>query len=217
MENSTVQLVASLLDVDRWWTAHELAAEFWVSMSQNCAPHSALQTCSVLDTPWNFRGAAVAPLCNHTGLVGFVPKWSWRLSWTNHRYGRDLGLLMRTKLETPIKWMEASRFSSSKESVPYTMYCEGDVHCGIWHWWGNTAPHCTSKADGNATYYCMLLQHHLHENARSHTTAAVMDLLQCDILEHPLYLPDMSPCDYDCQSARTTTRDPVQKMNLSVL
>ena len=34
------------------------------------------------------------------------------------------------------------------------MCCEGDVNCGIWHWWDNTAPHCTSKADGIP---CLLL------------------------------------------------------------
>ena len=28
------------------------------------------------------------------------------------------------------------------------MCCEGNVHCGVWHWWGNTAPRSTSKADG---------------------------------------------------------------------
>ncbi|PSN42754.1 hypothetical protein C0J52_10655 [Blattella germanica] len=39
VENNTVQLLASLLDVDCRWTARELAAE--VGMSQNCAPHSA--------------------------------------------------------------------------------------------------------------------------------------------------------------------------------
>ncbi|KAJ4449206.1 hypothetical protein ANN_00603 [Periplaneta americana] len=40
----------------------------------------------------------------------------------------------------------------------------------------------------------------LHDNARSHTAAAVKDLLRCwqwEILEHPPYSPDMSPCDYD--------------------
>ena len=40
----------------------------------------------------------------------------------------------------------------------------------------------------------------LHDKARSHTTAAVTDLLrrwQWEILEHPPYSPDMSPCDYD--------------------
>ena len=41
---------------------------------------------------------------------------------------------------------------------------------------------------------------HFHDNAKSHTVAAVTDLLrhwQRDILEHPPYSPDMSPCDYD--------------------
>ena len=40
----------------------------------------------------------------------------------------------------------------------------------------------------------------LHDNARSHTAAAVTDLLrsrQWEIVEHPPYLLDMSPCDYD--------------------
>ena len=39
----------------------------------------------------------------------------------------------------------------------------------------------------------------LHDNARSHTTA-VTNLLsgwQWEILEHPPYSPNMSPCDYD--------------------
>ena len=49
------------------------------SMSQNCAPDSALhsglpQTCSALDNPWNFLSAAMAPLCSCTGLFGPVPK-----------------------------------------------------------------------------------------------------------------------------------------------
>ena len=40
----------------------------------------------------------------------------------------------------------------------------------------------------------------LHDNARSHTAAVVTDLLciwQWEILEHPPYSPDMSPCDYN--------------------
>ena len=40
----------------------------------------------------------------------------------------------------------------------------------------------------------------LHDNARSHTAAAVSDIVrlwQWEILEHPPYSPDMSPCDYD--------------------
>ena len=40
----------------------------------------------------------------------------------------------------------------------------------------------------------------LHDNARNHTAAAVTDLLrrwQWEILEHPPYSSDVSPCDYD--------------------
>ena len=40
----------------------------------------------------------------------------------------------------------------------------------------------------------------LHDNVRSHTTAAVTDFLsrwQWEILEHPSYLPDVSLWDYD--------------------
>ena len=44
--------------------------------------------------------------------------------------------------------MEASRFSSYKESAAYTMSCDDDVHYSVCHWWGNTTPRCTSKADG---------------------------------------------------------------------
>ena len=40
----------------------------------------------------------------------------------------------------------------------------------------------------------------LHDNARSHTAAAVTDPMgrtQWEMLEHPPYSPNMSPCDYD--------------------
>ena len=63
----------------------------------------------------------------------------------------------------------------------------------------------------------------LHDSGRSHTAAAVMDLLlrwQWEILEQPPYSADMSPCDYDpfakvkehCEGPGTS-----QEMNLSVL
>ena len=129
-------------------------------MSQNCTPHSARYsglpiTCSALGTPWNFRGAKMAQLCSRTGLVGLVSKGRWRFCWANRRYGRNLGSLKRTKLKKPIKWVKAYRFSSSNERAPHTMCCEGDVHCCVCQWWGNTAPRCTSKAEGKR---CLLLQ-----------------------------------------------------------
>ena len=55
--------------------------------------------------------------------------------------------------------MEASRFSSSKESAPYIMCCECDVHCGVWHWWDNTAHTVPPRQTVNAAYYCKFLYH----------------------------------------------------------
>jgi transposase len=40
----------------------------------------------------------------------------------------------------------------------------------------------------------------LHDNVRAHTADAVKDLFHHwprEILEHPPYSPNMSPCDYD--------------------
>ena len=81
----------------------------------------------------------------------------------------------------------------------------------------------------NAAYYCKFLQHHLHpelrkklwhlvvqnpimfhDNARSHTATAVMDLLHCwkwEILKHPPWPPVLLSLH---QSERTTATDLVQ-------
>ena len=150
-EQNTVQLLASILDTDRRETARELAAEVGVghkTVLQILHDILDYRTCSALDIPWNFRVVTLAPLCIRKGLFGPVPNGRWRLSWKNRRYGRNLCSLLRTELKTSIKWKEVSLFSSSKESAPYTMCYEGDVHCGLWHWWGNTALRCTSDAVG---------------------------------------------------------------------
>ena len=64
----------------------------------------------------------------------------------------------------------------------------------------------------------------LHDNAKSHTAGAVTDILRhwhWEIVEHPPYSPDMSPCDYDLF---TKMKEPLwgpstttQEMNLPVL
>ena len=100
----------------------------------------------------------MAPLSSRTGLVGTIPKRRRQLSWTNRRYGRNLGSLIRTKLEKSIKWMEAFRFSSSKESAIYTMYCQGDVHCGVWR-----------SSDHSPTFPSL----HLHHNSFSNPSVAL--------------------------------------------
>ena len=71
----------------------------------------------------------------------------------------------------------------------------------------------------NAQYYCSFLEHHLrpalrkkrrhflrnppiilHDNARAHTAQAVAALFgrgNWEVLYHPPYSPDLSPCDFD--------------------
>ena len=115
--------------------------------------------------------------------------------------------------------MEASRFSASKESAPYTMSVK--VRFIVAYDIDGIIPHhaVSPRQSVNAACYCTFLRHHLrpalrgkrrnlvvkspiilNDNARSHTAAVVMDLLrrwQREILEHPPHSPDMSPCDYD--------------------
>ena len=69
----------------------------------------------------------------------------------------------------------------------------------------------------SAQYYAAYLQNHLrravrhkrpqllnviilHDNSTPHKAIRVRDLLRrwmCEVLEHPPYSPDLSPCDYD--------------------
>ena len=75
-------------------------------------------------------------------------------------------------------------------------------------------PYCETV---NAQYYAAYLQNNLrravtrkrpqlqnviilHDNATPHNAICVRDLLRrwrWEVLEHPPYLPDLSPCDYD--------------------
>ena len=159
VENSTVQLLASLLDADHQWTVHELAVEVWVCHKTVLhILHNILGYCK-LAVHWIPHEISEVQQWHYYAVAQVLLDWYQREGYDFLRrichYGQNLGSLMWTKLEMPIKWMELSRFSSSKESVPYTMCCEGDVHCGVWHWRGNTAPCCTSNADGK----CCLLLH----------------------------------------------------------
>ena len=183
VEKNKLQLLATPVG---FWSPMDCA---WVrsgtrSMSQNFAPHSARysglpQTCSSWDTQLTLRRATMAPLCSSTGLGRSVSKGKWWLSWTNGPHGRNLDSLIWTILDTPIKWMEASRVILYHAVSP--------------------------RQTVNAPYYCMFLQHQprsafrrmrrhlvvqnsiiLRYNARSHTAAAVTDLLcrgQWEILE----------------------------------
>ena len=121
---------------DHRWTARELAAEVRVVI--NCAPHSARhsglpQTCSMLDTPWNFWGATMAPLCSHTGLVGLVPKEDDNfleklLLWTKP------GLTHMNQLEMP----KHPSSPHPKKVLPTNVLWR----YGIWYIWSFRIPVC---------------------------------------------------------------------------
>ena len=115
---------------------------------------------------------------------------------------------------------------------------------GVWiTFWGfSSFPYHKFHSTIYLHYYFMFLQHYLcsalrrkqrhlvvqnpsffHDNARSHTAAAVTDLLrrwQWKILEHPPYSPDECMRLWSLrQSERTTPMDPVhhEEMNLTIL
>ena len=216
VENKTVQLLASLLDADCRWTARE--SEFVTKLCFIFCTFSITTNLQCIGYPMKFRGATMALLCSSTGLVGPVPKG--RLSWTNRRYGQNLGLLIRTKLEMPIKWMEAFWFSSSNK-VHRTWYAvkvmydtEGEHYITLY-----------SKADGKR---CLLL--HIHAapplsraQEKMMTASFFMTMQGVTPLLHiaPLTMGDSVTSTiltrYEsmrlrslCQSERTTARDAVQ-------
>ncbi|KAJ4438964.1 hypothetical protein ANN_14918 [Periplaneta americana] len=114
---------------------------------------------------------------------------------------------------TVARWVKAFREGLVESAVKVRFIVAYDIDGVILH---HAVP---PRQMVNADYYCRFLQHHLrpdlrrkrrhlgvqnsiilHDNAKSHTAAAVSDLLrrwQWEILEHPPYSPDMSPCDYD--------------------
>ena len=138
-----------------------------------------------MDCAWvSSRSRSVTKLCSL--LLDQYQRW-----WMNRHYRWNLGSLIQTKSEMPIKWMEASRFFSSKGSTAYTVCCEDDDHCGVW---GNAAPCGTSKADD----ICCLL---LHISSRAlwrkwWTDEGPFAPLPIGDSGTSPYSPDMSPCDY---------------------
>ena len=147
MENNTVQFLASLLDLDRRWTAHELAAEIWVchktvlhildylKLAASWIPHEISEV-----QQWHRCAVAQALLSGTKGKVmTFLDESSL---WTKP------GLAHLNQIWNAIKRMETSWFSLPKESAPYTVCCEGGDHWDVWYWRGKTVPRCNSEAGG---------------------------------------------------------------------
>ncbi|KAJ4450854.1 hypothetical protein ANN_02285 [Periplaneta americana] len=202
VEDNTVQLLASLLDADRRWTARELAAE--VGSHRPCWTGTKGKMTTFLDESslWTKPGLAHT---NQPNLKRQSNEWEHPGS-------------SRPKKVRP-----------TQSAVKVIFIVAFDIDGVILH---HAVP---PRQTENADYYCRFLQHHLrralrrkrlhvvvqnpmilHDNARSHTAAAVKDLLrrwQWEFLEHPPYSPDMSESmrlRSFHQSERTTVRDPVQ-------
>ena len=84
---------------------------------------------------------------------------------------------------------------------------------GLWHWWGITALHLPPRQTVNAACYCTvpaappsfsaqdktttLSGTETHRHSSWHCKESHCCCWQWVILEHWLYSPDMSPCNYD--------------------
>ena len=180
----------------------------WVS-SESRAPHSVhsglRQTFRELDTPWNFRGATMAPLCSRTGLVGANQREGADFSWTKPGIAHTNQTWNTNQMNGSIPILLVQR-KCNLHNVFIVVY---DIDGVILH---------PSRQIINAAYYCTFLQHHhrpafrrkrrnsvvpnpiiLHDNARNHTAAAVMDLFsrwQWEILEQQSYSPAMMAMYY---------------------
>ena len=78
---------------------------------------------------------------------------SHRPCWTGKREGDDfLGRIVAmdetwTRSYEPNLKRQSNEWKHPGSPRPKEVR-EGDINPGVWHWWGNTAPSCTSKADG---------------------------------------------------------------------
>ena len=161
-------------------------------------------------------------LCSITGLVGPVSEGKWRISWTTRRYGRNLARSYEPNLKHQLnEWKHPG--APRPKKVRHTQ-CAVEVMSIVAY-----APRCTSKADVKR---CLLLHvpaappsssaqekttilggtepHHSSWQCKeSHRYCCQGRLapLAMEILEHPPYWPDMSPCYYDLF---TKVKEPLQ-------
>ena len=159
---NTVQLLLTCWELIADGIARELAKEVWVCHKTVLhILHEILgypQTCSVLDTPWNFRGATMAPLCSLTGFIGPVPKGRWRLSWTK-------SVLDHTNQTWNAKQMNGSIQVHLVQSAPYTP-TKVMVIVAYHTDWVILHQAVPARQTLNDAYYSTFLQHHLRPALR---------------------------------------------------
>ncbi|KAJ4437127.1 hypothetical protein ANN_17262 [Periplaneta americana] len=204
VEDNTVQLLVSMLDADRRWTAHELAAEVggvgYPMKFQRFNNGTAMQSHRPC---WTGTKGKMTTFLDESSL--------WTKPGLAHTNQPNLKRQSNEWKHPGSSRPKKVRPTQSAVKVMFIVAYDTDgviLHHAV-------PPRQTANAD----CYCRFLQHHLrpvlrrkrrylvvqnpiilNDNARIHTAAAVKDLLrrwQWEILEHPPYSPDMSPCDYE--------------------
>ena len=155
-------------------------------------------------------------LWNLSYSSGKVSKWRRKLAEQHYHYWWNMGQGLWTWVKASVSWMETWRITAkteiSSESISWIVILVNDAQwvilCLLCH---------MVKLLMHGTTYATYLQNHLrravrrkwpqlqiviilHDNVPPHKEICVGDLLWCgmwELLEHPPYSPDFSPCDYD--------------------
>jgi len=129
-----------------------------------------------------------------------------------------MGQIVRATNETPVKRMALLRVTTKiKSSEPQQCESYGDSHARLW--WCYPNAYRSPTADRQCAVLLFILEHNLRpalrkkrwhflqnppiilqDNARPHAAQAVADLFNrwgWEVLYHPPYSPDLSPCDFD--------------------
>jgi len=223
VDNHTIQLLASLLDVERRWTAPELAAEVGLchktvlhilhdilgyrKIAEHWGPHKLSEV-----QQWQ-RYAIAQDLLNRYQREGDA--FLGRIVTLDETWARSYEPHLKRQSN---EWKHPcsprpKKMRPTQSNVKAMFIVAYDIDGMILH---HTVP---QRQTVNAAYYNSFLRNHLrpalrrkrqrllatnpiilHDNARAHTANVVTDLLRLwrwEILEQPPYSPDMNPCDYD--------------------
>ena len=139
---------------------------------------------------------------------GFLTPYHW-----------DMGQIVRATNETPIEWMASLRVTTKIESLSEPQKCESYGDSRVRLWWCYSNAYHSPTADRQcavllfifgtqpATSFGKKRRHFLQnspiilqDNAQLHAAHAVADLFDqwgWEVLYHPPYSLDLSPCDFD--------------------
>ena len=154
-------------------------------------------------------------LCSRIGFVRQVPKGRWRLSWSNRGYGRNLGSLIRTKLETLIDESIQVLIVLRKCALYIVLsdvHCADGKRCLLLH--VPAAPPSSSAQEKTRTLRCTEPHHSSWQCNESHRCCCLGPLAPLSMEGSETFTVltryDSMRLRSLRQSARTTARDSVQ-------